>query len=127
MFLTLSRLGSLLVEVAEPLFGSPPAKATVDKSVKEAEGQIDPKAAVQSESDAAPMIAIAAVVSTGHVVRMEATPPVHWDAVASAWTCAADTAVEVMLSDGSRQIYDYPEGTAIRVAAGMIHFPKCDD
>jgi hypothetical protein len=125
MFVTLSRLGIMLADLAGPLFGGTPAKATVDKTVKEVEGQVDPK--VRAGGDPSPEpLAISAVVSTSQVIRMNATPPVAWDSTASAWMCESDTCLQVAFADGVAQTYRYPEGTAIRVAAGMIHFPRCE-
>lgn len=125
MFVTLSRLGSMLAGVAEPLLSETPAKSTVDKTVKEAEGQVDPT--TRDAEAGSPLTEVSAVVSTGQVVRMNATPAVHWDGAASAWICAGDTSVVVAFADGAEQTYEYSEGTAIPVAAGMIHFPRCDE
>jgi len=129
MFVFLNRLGSLLVEVAEPLLGGgPPEKKHVDNTVKHVEGQATPAAPYQPDAPIpAATFQVAAAVSTGQVVRMKAEPPLEWNAAASEWVCVANTSLVLTFADGVEQSYDYPTGTAIRIAAGMIHFPQCNE
>jgi hypothetical protein len=128
--LSLHRIASLLLDVTEPLRGrSGPSRKDIDSAVKNADGQASSSAAGSTRTPAgaveARLAPVAAIASTGQVVRLFADPPVCWDSSAEAWTCPEATTLSVTFSDGDERAFRYPAGTIIPVAAGLIHFPLC--
>ncbi len=107
----------LLTEVATPFLSMRPPKKHVDKAVDHAAG---PNPMAGSAPPTAVVVAEVASVST--LLRLVAEPPLRLEQ--GGWRCVEPTRVAVTFGGGHEREFDYPAGTLIPVAVGMIHFPE---
>jgi hypothetical protein len=113
-------LFALLAQLAGPLLPGL-RRQPADRELQRAErvGDVRPSSA----SCAPPPVAEA--LATDQLAHLTADPPLRWEQ--TGWRCAGRTRVSITTLGAVERSYDYPTGTFIPVAAGIIHLPPCSE
>lgn len=108
-----------LLDLARPILKwPPPAKKHVDAAEKRAANQV----MAQRTPSPAPARLARRAIASAQVVKLEAVPPLLWEA--AGFRCvAAETLITVRTTDGAETTQTYPSETLIPVVSGLILFP----